>query len=269
MRAPVLLIASLVATVDPPRAAGQEDFRGADLGRPIRVEDANPIKFREWEIELGSRGEIAEGSRGAEGLLELKTGAFRNAELGVEVEGAIRRPRAGDRTVSGLEAVSAHVLYGVSRETPALPAMAIRVDASTPGIGSGHQDPQFGLTSVLTRSFGRSRLHSNAGYTTASRPDGGDYWRFGIGADYPVGLFSQAILADVYAEIPSSNGPSRVWVDVGTRLQLSNRSVLDLGLATRLDLWHDEGANLEIVIGLSRVFGLGGRVPQYLNPTLH
>ena len=58
------------------------------------------------------------------------------------------------------------------------------------------------------------------------------------------------------------------WVEVGTRVQVSNWSVLDLGLSTRLDKWEAGNANLEIVIGFSRAFGIQGNVDPYPNPSI-
>jgi hypothetical protein len=259
-------------------AAAQEDFRAAELDRPTRVEDAYPIKFREWEFQSGLRGFLAEGDRGLLGLLELKTGLFRNGQMGVEIEGGFERPSrhsgshsGSDETGGGIEAASAHLLYGLARETVSLPAIAVRLDASTPGAGTiGHGEWQFGLAGIATRSLGRLRLHGNGGYRIAGEADGGDYWRFGLGADYPMGLFSRAILADVYVEAPVSAGRARVWAEIGTRLQVSNWSVFDLGLATRLDEWEEGNANVEIVAGVSRAFGIPGltRVPPYPNPTI-
>ena len=70
----------------------QEDFRAADADRPIRVEDAYPVKFYEWEWELGSRGTIAEGGGyGISELLELKSGIAPNWQLGLEVHGSQKR----------------------------------------------------------------------------------------------------------------------------------------------------------------------------------
>ncbi|WP_423925533.1 hypothetical protein [Candidatus Palauibacter sp.] len=254
----------------PGTVAAQEDFRAAELDRPIHVEDAHPIKFREWEFQSGVRGSLGEGDRGLLGLLEFKTGLFRNGQVGVEIEGGIERPD-GDGTGGGIEAASVHLLYGVARETVSLPALGLRLDASTPGAGGiGHDASQFGATGIATRSLGRLRLHANGGYRIAGAADGGDYWRFGIGADYPLGLFSRAILADLYVEAPVSAGRARVWAEIGTRLQVSNWSVLDLGLATRLDEWDEGNANIEIVVGMSRAFGIPGltRVPRYPNPTI-
>ncbi len=52
------------------------------------------------------------------------------------------------------------------------------------------------------------------------------------------------------------------------RIQISNVSVLDVGLATRLDEWEAGGANLELVIGFARVFGVGVSVDDYPNPSI-
>lgn len=263
-------IASAIVILSVPQAAwAQEDFRSADAGRPIRVEDAKPIKFREWEIEIGSRGAFEEGARGLLGVLELKAGLIRNAQIGIEIESAVESLSGGAGTVSGVEAVSAHVLYALRRGTPGGPAVAIRVDGSSPGAGVlRHEDAQFGVEGIATRSFGRLRVHGNAGHTYASAADGGDYWRVGIGSDYPVGLFSTAVLADVYWEVPADAGPTRTWVDMGTRLQITNRTVLDLGVSTRIDEWNDGNANVEIIVGFSRVFGIGRAGPAYPNPSI-
>jgi hypothetical protein len=270
MRARLFFVATAVALVSVPSAArAQEDFRAADLDRPLRVEDARPTEFRAWELELGSRGSFEEGVSGLHGVLELKAGLIRNAQMGLEVESGLRSLGSGAGTDTGLEAVTAHLLYGVARETPSLPALAVRVEGSTPGTGAvGHEDAQLGVKAIFTRSLGRLRLHANGGYTVASDADAADYWRVGLATDYPIGLFSRAVLADVYAEIPTSQGRSRVWVDVGTRLQMTNRSVLDVGVATRLDQWGEDNANVELVIGFSRVFGLFGGAPPYPDPSI-
>jgi hypothetical protein len=267
---PYACVALLGVVLALPRSArAQEDFRSADAGRPIRVEDATPIKFREWEVELGSRGGFEEGARGLEGILELKAGLIRNAQIGIEVEGAWESGPDGADAATGLEAFSAHLLYALRRETPAMPALAVRLDASSPGAGDvRNRDAQFGLEGIGTRSFGRFRIHGNGGYTFASVADGGDFWRLGVGGDYPLGLFSTAVLADVYLEVPADAGSTRSWIDVGTRLQLTNRTVLDLGLSTRVDQWNDGHANVEVVLGFSRVFGIPRGGPAYPDPAI-
>jgi len=263
------LAASTAALAFASKAAAQEDFRSADLDRPIMVEDANPIEFRAWEFEVGSRGGLQDGSRWLQGALELKAGLFRNTQIGIALEPALERTDASGTTRSGLESVSAHVFYGLRRETVSGPALALRIDGFTPGTGTvGHTDPQLGLKGVASRSFGRLRLHGNAGYVVSSQADGGDYWRGGLGGDYPWGLFSRALLADVYAEVPTSGARARVWTELGMRIQISNVSVLDVGLATRLDEWNAGTPNLGLVLGFARVFGVGVDVPEYPDPSI-
>ena len=100
---------------------------------------------------------------------------------------------------------------------------------------------------------------------------GGDFWLVGAALQYPIGLFSKAILGDIFAEIPTGEGRARVWVEFGTRWQLANRSVLDFGVATRLDEWEAGNANVQFVIGISRIFGIPGlvRVPPVSAPRIN
>ncbi|MEN8145810.1 MAG: hypothetical protein ABFS14_12775 [Gemmatimonadota bacterium] len=250
----------------------QEDFRAADLDRPILVEDAFPAKLHEWEVELGARGGFAEGGDGIDAIAELKTGLFLNGQVGLEMHGSVRDDEAGfDRTISGIETVRGHALFNLNRETWSWPAVAIRADLGTPGTGGvGQEDWRLGIKGIASRSFGLVRLHANGGYVAGSAADGGDFWQLGLAFDYPIGLFSKALMGDVYAEIPVDAGRARVWAELGTRWQISNASVLDFGISTRLDEWEAGRANLEVTVGVSRVFGLSGlvSVPPYPDPRL-
>lgn len=267
-----VLISGIAPTVGPPALTAQEDFRAADPDRPILVEDAVPIKFREWEVEIGSRGVLGEGEKGLLGIFELKAGLFRNGQVGIEAEAGVEDEGPGTASRGGIESFGAHVFYHLRRDAGGGPALAVRADVSTPGAGGlGREDFGAGIKAIATRSFDRLRLHGNAGYAVASGADGDDYWLAGVGFDYPIGLFSRAVLGDVYMEIPVDEGPTRVWAELGVRLQTSNWSVLDVGLATRLDRWERGEANVELVVGLSRVFGIPGliRVPRYPDPAIH
>lgn len=270
----VLFVAGWIVVLGGPgsvrTAAAQEDFRASDPGRPLRVEDANPLKLREWEVEFGFRGAAREQGSAALGVVELKSGLFRNAHVGIEIEGGVEGEEAGT-TSSGIEAVHGHVLYQLGRETPSRPAFAIRGEVGTPGTGSlGRDTWSTEAMAIATRSFGRFRVHGNGGYGVMGDGDGGDFWTMGLGFDYPLGLFSRAILGALSAEIPVDAGPSRVWLEVGSRWQISNANVFDVGLSTRLDQWDQGNANIELVIGLSRVFGVPAftRAPPYPNPTI-
>lgn len=265
-------VAVACALVARPGAAGaQEDFRSLDLDRPLRVVDAYPKKFLEWELQLGARGEWAEARRGLVGSLEVETGLFRNFELGVEVEPAFENVD-GEGSASGLEGAGLHALYNFNQESWSWPALAVQGDVEAPlGGGPGREEWAYGGRLIATRSFAsRLRLHANAGYLAAAVADGDDVWLGGLAFDRPIGLFSRLILGGVFAEIPVESGRARVWAELGTRLQLTNLSVLDLGLATRLDEWADGRASVELVAGFSRIFSVRPlvRAPPYPDPAI-
>lgn len=259
---PILLVGGAL----PGAAVAQEDFRNTDLGRPLLTEDAYPIEFREWEFELGGRGRLVEGEtgNGAGAAVGLKTGLFRNVQVGLEVETALEQQAGGAEF--GLEGVGASLMYGLRRETWAGPALAVRGDTHAPGSARlGRDDWAFDLTGIMTRSFDRLRMHANAGYHIAAGSGNGDSWRVGVAVDYPVGLFSRLLMADMYAEVPVQGGRSRVWLELGTRWQATNATVIDVGLATRLDEWEAGRSNVELTVGIARAFGVPGlvAVPSY------
>lgn len=271
-RTAVGLFASILLAVTLPDAVvAQEDFRNTDRGRPLLTEDAYPIEFREWEFELGGRGRLVEGNagNGAGAAVGVKTGLFRNTQVGLEIETALEQEAGGSEF--GIEGVGASLMYGLRRETWGGPALAVRADAHAPGSERlGRDDWTFDLTGIITRSFGRLRMHANGGHQFGGAGVDGDSWRVGVAVDYPASPFSRLLMADVYAEIPAQGGRSRVWLELGTRWQASNASVIDVGLATRLDEWEAGRSNVELTVGIARAFGISGLVgvPAYPEPTL-
>ena len=252
-------------------ATAQEDFRSLDAGRPLKVTDAYPKKYLEWEFQFGLQGGWTKGGpQSAEGLIELETGLFRNFEIGTGLEVATEDDGTGATT--GIGAVEIEALYNFNHEGWTWPAMAIQVDAQAPVGGDlSREDWAWGIDLILTRSFAsRLRLHANGGFVVASQVDGDDYWRGGVAFDIPLGFSSRLIMGDLYAEIPVDTGPTRAWAELGTRVQVTNLSVIDVGLSTRLDEWDRGDANIRLVVGFSRVFGIGGlvRVPDYPNPRI-
>ena len=271
VRAKSFFFVVAILAVSPRHATAQEDFRSLDPDRPLHVTDAYPKKFMEWEFQMGLRGAWTEGGRRAlEGTLELETGLFRNFEIGVGLEVATEDAAGVART--GIEAVELEALYNFNHEGWAWPAIAVQVGAEIPVGGDlSRDDWAWGADLILTRSFAsRLRLHANSGYVVASPTDNDDYWRGGLAFDIPMGLGSRILLGDLYAEIPVDSGRTRVWAELGTRIQVSNVSVIDLGLATRLDEWDAGAGNVRLIIGLSRVFGIGAwvNVPKYPNPRI-
>jgi len=261
---------SLLALTWVEPGVAQEDFRHLDEGRPLQVEDAYPIKFREWEWELGARAGGLEGGffEGA-GAIELKTGLFRNAQLGVEAHGVVQR--VDGVSSSGLEELAVHGLYNLNQEGRRFPALAVRADLAVPGGGElSGSDPAGRAKVMMTRTLGSVRVHANGAHRWASVADGGDAWEWGLAIDHVLGLSSRLIAADVFAESPTSGGPTRVWVDVGMRLQLSKQAVVDFGVRSRLEGWSSAAPDLGFTVGISRTFGFRALtpVPRYPNPRI-
>ncbi len=266
------LFATAVVVLLPGRAASaQEDFRSLDAGRPLKVTDAYPKKYLEWEFQFGLQGDwTQEDRRSLGGLLELETGLFRNFEIGAGLQVATEDDGASATT--GLEGLEVEALYNFKHDGWAWPAFAIQAGALAPTGGDlSRDDWAWEADLILTRSFSnRLRIHVNAGYVVASEVDDDDYWRGGVAFDIPMGFSSRLIMGDVYAEVPVGTGPTRAWAELGTRVQVTNLTVIDVGLATRLDEWDRGTANVRLVVGFSRVFGIGGlvRVPEYPDPSI-
>ena len=267
MRRAVMLAAGLLPLAAP--VSAQEDFRNLDRGRPLRTEDAYPLPLREWEVEAGLRGTLQEAGSGAGGTAELKTGVLRNLEMGIELDGTLAAAADGEAT--GVEGLGAHALYGLRRETWSWPGVGLRGAVGSPGLGdAGNDGWRTAFDLLLTRSFGRVRLHANAGREWNAEVDAPDAWRLGLAADYPIGLFSRAIMTDVHATLPDDGGRAEVWFEVGTRWQITNTTVLDLGIGTRLDELAEGRGVLEIGLGFSYAFGVPGlvTVPPYPDPRI-
>jgi hypothetical protein len=264
-------LAALMIAVSARTASAQEDFRSLDAGRPLKITDAYPKKYLEWEFQFGLQGGWTEASRKSlEGLLELETGLFRNFEIGAGL--SVATADDGTSTTTGLAELELEALYNFKHEGWAWPGLAVQAGAVAPtGSDASREDWAWGVDLLFTRSFSnRLRIHGNGGYVVASELDSGDYWRGGVAFDVPVGFSSRLIMGDVYTEIPVDTGVTRIWAELGGRLQLSNRTVLDVGLATRLDEWNRGAANVTLVAGFSRMFGIGGlmHVPDYPDPRI-
>ena len=271
VRGAPLFVALLMIVFSGYAASAQEDFRSLDAGRPLKVTDAYPKKYLEWEFQFGLEGGWIEADRKSlEGLLELETGLFRNFEIGAGL--GVATEDDGTGTTTGVTALEVEALYNFKHEGWVWPGLAIQAGAEAPtGSDLSQEDWAWGVDLLLTRSFSnRLRIHGNGGYVVASEVDGDDYWRGGLAFDVPMGFSSRLIMGDVYTEIPVDTGATRVWAELGGRVQLSNLTVFDVGLATRLDEWNRGAANVRLVVGFSRMFGIGGlvRVPEYPDPRI-
>ncbi len=246
----VLLILFIV-----PSVAWALDHDNLDPNRPIQMEDAYAIPKGEIGLESGVRfNDRRAGKTRFVFQPQIIYGAWYNTQIEIqgdlftEPESVVGANKSGDLHLG--------VLYNFNTETLTLPAFAMRVEADLPtGVRSKGVDTQ--VTGVLTRSFGRLRVHLNAGYTALGSAQGQERngaYRVVAAVSYPIGYphrFRETLIVDVYTRQSDLVGQrNNTGVEIGLRHQLSSRIVLDGGLGTEFYGPSDRSA-LTGTIGVS------------------
>ena len=231
------------------------DHDNLDPNRPIGMEDAYAIPKGEIGMEGGVRfNDRREGRTRVTFQPQIIYGAFDNTQI--EIQGDLMSDP--NNLVGSAKSGDLHlgVLYNFNTETIDLPAFAARVEVDLPtGVNSKGVDTQ--MTGILTRSFGRLRVHLNAGYTVLGSPQGQERpgaYRAVAAVSYPLGYptsFRDTLIASLYTRESDLRGQrNHSGVEIGLRHQLSSRLVLDGGLGTEFTGPSDRAALLG-TIGLS------------------
>ena len=231
------------------------DHDNLDPNRPIGMEDAYAIPKGEIGMEGGVRfNDRREGSTRVTFQPQIIYGAFYNTQI--EIQGDLMSDP--NTLVGAAKSGDLHlgVLYNFNTETISLPAFAARVGVDLPtGVNSKGVDTQ--MTGILTRSFGRLRVHLNAGYTILGSPQGQERsgtYRAVAAVSYPLGYptsFRDTLIASLYTRESDLRGqPNNTGIEIGLRHQLTSRMVLDGGLGTEFAGPADRAALLG-TIGLS------------------
>jgi len=231
------------------------DHDNLDPNRPIGMEDAYAIPKGEIGMEGGVRfNDRREGSTRVTFQPQIIYGAFYNTQI--EIQGDLMSDP--NTLVGAAKSGDLHlgVLYNFNTETISLPAFAARVGVDLPtGVNSKGVDTQ--MTGILTRSFGRLRVHLNAGYTILGSPQGQERsgtYRAVAAVSYPLGYptsFRDTLIASLYTRESDLRGQhNHSGIEIGLRHQLTSRMVLDGGLGTEFAGPADRAALLG-TIGLS------------------
>lgn len=248
---PILLML-IVGTALVPDAVLPLDHDNLDPNRPIGMEDAYPVPQGEIGVEGGVRfNDRREGRTRVTFQPQIIYGAFANTQI--EIQGDLM---TDPQTVVGANKsgdLHLGVLYNFNTETIKLPAFAVRVEAELPtGVNSQGVDTQ--MTGIMTRSFGRLRMHLNAGYTILGSPQGQERpgtYRAIAALSYPLGYptsFRDTLIASIYTRQSDLRGQcNNTGIEVGLRHQLTSRIVLDGGLGTEFYGPSDRAALLGTV----------------------
>ena len=259
----LVLLAGLVFS---PAARAQADYRNLAPGRPIAIEDAQPIEFRALEFELGVPRFTRE--RGGAWVLgfepEFKAGIARDWEFGISSEFVVAHEE--DNTVSTFRDTQLHLLYNFNQESREWPAFALRPELTIRSGALGSQHEHGALKAIVSKTFHRNRVHFNGSYTvgpTEAAGRGGELVnRFLYGAAYErtFPLHFMVLLADVYARKPIDNAPTEVVFEVGTRVQVNPQWVVDAGVSSGV-LRHSVGPDIGFTLGVSYSFSFRSLFP--------
>ncbi|TAJ10970.1 MAG: hypothetical protein EPO61_01425 [Nitrospirae bacterium] len=231
------------------------DHDNLDPNRPIQMEDAYAVAEGEIGLESGVRvNDRREGKTRVTYQPQIIYGAFANTQI--EIQGDVY---TDPHTLVGPnKSGNLHlgVLYNFNQETLDLPAFAMRIGAELPtGLDSKGVGTE--VTGILTRSYGRARVHLNAGYTFVGTPQGQERsgaYRAVAAVSYPLGYpdrFQDTLIVDVYTRQSDLVGQrNNTGVEIGLRHQLTPRIVLDGGIGTEFYGPADRSA-LTGTIGLS------------------
>lgn len=241
----------------------QIDYRNLDDDRPTLIEDAYPIERYAFEFLTPWRfSRDRSGATTHTFVPELTYGLFPNSHVGLKLPIAGASSANGrDWGISGLR-LFAH--YNFNTEGRFLPALALRSDVTVPVGSLAGEGTRVSVKGIVTRSWGRTRLHLNGAYTFGKdRPLGAaeaaSKWWYGGAVDRTLFRRSVLLIGEVYALRALSAAPVQVNASVGLRAQLTPYLVFDAGVARRLK--ESVGPDFELTAGFSRAFAIPGFMP--------
>jgi len=248
-----LLAASALALLAP--LAQAHDHSNLDSMRPARLEDAYAVA--EGEIVLETGVDFVDERSGPDRFqapLQIVWGALPNTQfeigtrLSTHPHDVHEQDRPGDLKLG--------VLCNLNEETTSTPALGVKVQANLP-TGGDSSGADYEVKGLATKSIDRLSLHLNASYRWLEGEDPGDQahgWEALLGVSYPLGAPQETrttILADVYVESGPKHGDENiVGIELGTRYQLTQRSVMDFGIGRQVDGPQDR-EDFRVTVGWS------------------
>jgi hypothetical protein len=227
-----------------PPAFAQTDYYNTDAGRPVQIEDADPVERRAFELQAAPlRLERSRGGVYHWGIEpELAFGILPRTQIEVGFPLAFIDAGGGERT-NGLAGIDVSALYNLNTETT-IPALGIAAGVVLPVGGLAPDEAYASVKGIATRTFSWARFHVNGEYTFGSRPTATDEsigiaelsrWLAGVAVDRTFPLRSMLVTAEVFARDPIAEGEELEWnTGAGIRYQFRPRWALDAGLGGRL-----------------------------------
>ncbi|MGH9805405.1 MAG: hypothetical protein ACRD4D_09565 [Candidatus Acidiferrales bacterium] len=261
-----LLLSLFVGLVFSPETRAQADYRNLDPGRPIAIEDAQPVEFRAFEVQFGVPRFVRE-RRGDWELgfePEFKVGLARDWQFGLSSEFVVAR--AKDNTVSTFRDTQLHLLYNFNQESRQWPAFALRPELTIRSGALGSRHEHGSLKAIVSKTFHRNRVHFNGSYTVGPTEEAGrggelvNRFLYGAAYERTFPLHFVVLLADVYARKPIDNRPTEVVFEAGARVQVNPQWVVDAGVSSGV-LRDSAGPDIGFTFGVSYSFSFRSLFP--------
>ncbi len=242
--------------------------RAAKAGRPLTVDDAEPVAPGFLEVEAGTTFFKNGSSRHWHFPVGLAAGVWPGCEISVATGGQLREQDdefSHDRAFSGVHdlVLGSKVKLPFPAKWPLQHALAGAVKFPTghrrEGLSSGEFD--FDLTWILFAPVGdKSSIHFNGGFTWSGNPPDerlSDLAHYGLAFDYQLSKRCQ-LVAEVYADTPVNPGDETVVLaNGGLRWQLTSSLSLDTAVGFGV---HGESPDLFATIGVTWTFGFPRRI---------
>jgi hypothetical protein len=228
-------------------------------GRPLVIDDANPVLEKHVELELGL-AHIRPHDGGREQrfpIIGVTYGLHERLELGVGIQ------RANDdgkesAPVKGFEDLHLTSKFKFLDEGAVMPALALSLDVKTPtanrrkGLGSGRWNESFLL--IATKAIASVILHLNWGYALVDSPP-----RQHLKDIVSGGLALEWIIAERWVFVAEAFGssreaksePNQADFQLGSRYLLTPQIVLDAAVGRS---FRSSGADFQGTAGLTWTF---------------
>src|ERR1043166_8399789 len=245
-------------------AAAQIDYRNLDDERPVVVEDAYPIERYAFELLGAYRFARLPGGGGLHVWIpELSYGVAKATSIGVKAPfaAATRRGASG----FGLAGVRAFGLVNLTTERPSLPGLALRLDGTLPAGGQAGRGVAIMIQALATRSFGRNRLHLNAGggLTQAEEPGAAEEiprWRARLAPDRAVVRRRMLLIGGAPGGAEARGARAIIPGGAGFRRQVTPTLVVDAGFSWAVQ--RGAGPRPGLTAGLSHASPIAARPPR-------
>jgi len=237
-------------------------------GRPLAIDDADPVDVGQFEFEAGAAYAHDPDCQHWDFPFGLTYGAFRGVELGMGFGGQFeertelledgsgercaREHGIGDLTVGAkwqfLESCPLGARHAI------VPSVKFPTADDEKDLGSGKTD--YDVTWIASRSISeKAGIHLNLGYSWIGGDDD-DVLHYGMAVDYQV-LETVQWVGEVFAERETSNGAETVTqYNTGLRWTPIESLTLDIAGGSKIS---GDAPDFTATAGLTWAFGFGDR----------